>query len=272
MGEGSAYDKICLKHFECCAFPIDRGFSGLTLYVSIKQIALRRQSRVSLMGQIYAHAQRVVVWLGEGSSRESDFKAYQLLQWASPRRTLHPWRKTEGLWELPSLSTILQYFNDLKINNLLNSTSTTLNVSFDDTKQFLTRSWFPRRWVVQEICNAREITGLFGCYELDWNDFSSALDTLACAPEDSRCLQRYPVQRLLIWTRGVVVDSVLKDMEAFYDVEGSDDRDRVARLLKLRWPYTALGSDFMVSYSESVEENYYNWPFIWLISVRVRTS
>ncbi|RMZ90816.1 hypothetical protein DV736_g1953, partial [Chaetothyriales sp. CBS 134916] len=46
-------------------------------------------------------------------------------------------------------------------------------------------------------------------------------------------------------------------LEAFSDLEVSGDRDRIASLVKLRWPHAAPGSGFVVSFSESIEEHYY---------------
>ena len=219
--------------------------------------SVEKTEQVALMGQIYAHAIRVIVWLGKASSRENDSRAYELFRWASPLRTLHPWRKEGGVWEMPPLSTVLQNFNDLKAEEPFKSPSTIQTFTLDNIEQFLARPWFSRRWIVQEICNAREIILVFGPYELSWKDFSAALNTLSMAPDDSRSLEKYPAQRLMIWRNGVMMDSVLEGMEAFHDFEGSDDRDRIAAFLNLRWPHTAQGSDFVVDYSQSVVDNYH---------------
>ena len=219
--------------------------------------AIEKTQQVPLMGQIYATAERVIVWLGEGSSPENDGKAYDLLLWASPHRTLHPWRKSGGPWNLPPLSTILHTFNDLKGHNLSNTLSVTSDVTREDIEQFLARPWFSRRWIVQELCNACEVILLFGRYELSWLDFSAALDTLASAPDDSRSLQKYSANSLMIWRNGVIGESVLKAMEIFHTFEGGDDRDRMAAFLTLGWPHSLQGSDFIVDYSRPVDENYY---------------
>jgi hypothetical protein len=99
---------------------------------------------------------------------------------------------------MPPLSTVLQNFNDLKAKEPFKSPSTIQTFTLDNIEQFLARPWFSRRWIVQEICNAREIILVFGPYELNWKDFSAALGTLSMAPDDSRSLEKYPAQRLMI--------------------------------------------------------------------------
>lgn len=229
-------------------------------YICINQADnVEKSEQVPLMGQIYTTAECVLVWLGEGLSRDIDRRTYELLLWASPHRTLHPWRKSSGPWRMPPLTTLLNLFNDLKADSASDAHLTTSNAKCEDIEELLERPWFSRRWIVQEICNAQEATVMFGTYELSWIDFTGALDTLTSAADDTRALQKYSAARLMIWRNGVKVDSVLHAMETFHDFAGTDDRDRVAAFLNLGWPRTSLGSDFVVDYSHSVDYNYYRF-------------
>ncbi|EWZ92660.1 hypothetical protein FOWG_05736 [Fusarium oxysporum f. sp. lycopersici MN25] len=213
-----------------------------------------KSAQIPLMGQIYSTARSVIIWLGKGLSPEKDNRLHQLFLWASPARTLHPWRKGRLAWSLPPLLKVLDIFNH---DVMSITTSETIDITCEDIEAFLQLPWFSRRWIIQEAYNARDVTIHFGCHQLSWKDFSLALETLSTShEEDCNSLQELSAYRLLIWRNISNFDSVLESIENFYGFAGMDDRDRIAAFLTLGWPHTSVGSDFLVNYAQSVEENY----------------
>ncbi|EMT64819.1 Heterokaryon incompatibility protein 6, OR allele [Fusarium odoratissimum] len=189
-----------------------------------------KSAQIPLMGQIYSTARSVIVWLGEDLSPEMDNRLHQLFL---------------GLHQL-----------ELYIHGGTVAAQT-IDITCEDIEVFLKRPWFSRRWIIQELHNARNVTIYFGCHQLSWKDFSLALETLSTSlEEDCNSLQGLSAYRLIIWRKISKFDSVLESIENFYDFAGMDDRDRIAAFLTLGWPHTSVGSDFLVNYAQSVEENY----------------
>lgn len=75
--------------------------------------AVEKSQQVPLMGQIYATACTVQVWLGEAKTPEMDEKIFNLFNWLRLDRTFQlPWRKGRLVWSHPSLLEMLQVYND----------------------------------------------------------------------------------------------------------------------------------------------------------------
>ncbi|KAK5678992.1 hypothetical protein LTS10_008647 [Elasticomyces elasticus] len=162
--------------------------------------AIERSCQVTLMGQIYAHAESVLIWLGEPQSwgdRFRDPKHY--LDTSSVSKTAN-----NADWgELPV--------------NVIKAALETLT---------LPGRYFQRRWVVQElllqshrevlmagsVCSFRSIQALLAPGKDDYGFYLRRNTNVACVEEPTK-------------------QSLLQNLMRYYGAECSDPRDRVYALL-----------------------------------------
>ncbi|KAF2993691.1 hypothetical protein E8E13_001942 [Curvularia kusanoi] len=117
--------------------------------ICINQADLQeRASQVRMMAQIYSHAARVVVWLGQSAEdSEAVFNVLLLLA----QRSLRP-----------------QSDQDLNLTRIA-------NLKIHPLKALLHRAWFNRVWVLQEVAAARCVSITCGPSELMSYDFLRGL-------------------------------------------------------------------------------------------------
>jgi len=124
---------------------------------------LEKNHQVMMMSAIYRHAGSVCVWLGPGD--ESSTSAFKFIK-----------------------DELLQLH---KLDNLGNDHTRAKWVAFLALMQ---RSWFSRRWVVQEIALARSAMIYCGMDTMSWKDFAIAVELLvemiASRPEFSKIMRR----------------------------------------------------------------------------------
>ncbi|KAF6808608.1 HET-domain-containing protein [Colletotrichum sojae] len=106
-----------------------------------------RGHQVQQMGHIYRHAERVIFWLGLATN-ETDkvMESLQLLTKHSMRQTTSSWRLRDRRWH--------------HMWNTCQWVSLRLDPDFKSTLQqgltnLLTRTWFRRAWILQEVANAQ---------------------------------------------------------------------------------------------------------------------
>lgn len=224
--------------------------------VCINQMNMEEKTeQIAMMGRIYGKAQQVLVWLGEA---DNDDMIFGFLSWASPHSGSCPWRRGRS-WQLPPISELVEQYDLFKASDSSPQDHNVRrkNITVGDIQDFCNRSWFSRRWIVQEICNAQGIVVHFGRNNLGWDDFSGAISTLISAPDHMRRLKDQTVSVLLNYRDGVHAYSILRPIESLQAFKGSDDRDRIAAFLGLGWPSGLDGTSFVVDYSKCVEENYF---------------
>jgi hypothetical protein len=108
-----------------------------------------KSQQVRMMDRVYALARKVRVWLGPATDEEIDAV-------------------------FPLFSSSCSGFDNVMqiINGRSHETS-----AYNETSQsslmetFLSRAWFTRRWVLQEVILAREITVHCGYHKVSWNSF-----------------------------------------------------------------------------------------------------
>ncbi|KIW05028.1 uncharacterized protein PV09_04184 [Verruconis gallopava] len=116
------------------------------------------------MGEIYANASMVRVWLGEEYGLESR--------------------------ALDAMVTVDKVFEDLFIHrgispqrldsvqtNFINHPSI-VDLDWESLSQLLSRAWFERVWVVQEVVNAKAITVHVGGLNVGWDWFAAIVSAL----------------------------------------------------------------------------------------------
>jgi hypothetical protein len=112
-----------------------------------------RSLQVPMMGDIYRSAQRVIIWLGEEAER-SDL-AMRFIQRITDLHQFDLAIKDElCTWEWYALSRLMN------------------------------RSWFTRRWVVQELALARDAKVYCGADEVEWSSFADAATLFGQKIED----------------------------------------------------------------------------------------
>ncbi|KAL8872126.1 MAG: hypothetical protein Q9174_002186 [Haloplaca sp. 1 TL-2023] len=136
-----------------------------------------RNAQVGMMGDIYAGADKVIVWLGD-TDWNSDV-AQVFIEKFLP--------KVERLKEREiGADTNFSYvFNDPRFYDRLEEPEPPEEV-FDGLALFLERSWFRRAWTFQEVLLAREIQMYCGSTEIEWNNLEKLLSFLETSEWDMR--------------------------------------------------------------------------------------
>ena len=108
-----------------------------------------KSAQVVRMGQIYRNAERVVVWLGD-----EDFDTAKATTFA--RRT----------FEIELFESLLQdpQYREERLALL----------------RLLQRPWFKRRWVIQEVALARDVTVRCGRHTVSWDCLSTMISMFTC--------------------------------------------------------------------------------------------
>lgn len=118
-----------------------------------------RTSQVLMMGQIYSHAKKVLVWLGDATPDVP--QALDLVNHIVDACLQHHAMTDKNLDAL----------DDLKY--LSANVSEALLPEFDKAtwlafRNFYIRPWFSRVWVVQEVMKARTAIAICGEFEIEW--------------------------------------------------------------------------------------------------------
>jgi hypothetical protein len=134
--------------------------------ICINQSSLdERSAQVRLMAEIYRAARTVIVWLGEGEHRETQY-AIELLK----RISAAPTKKLNDLKKLP--------IHDPRTSEVLGEYGGSID-HWRSLKRMFSRTWFSRIWIIQEVAFAKSITVLCGRYLLLWEDCVKACEFLS---------------------------------------------------------------------------------------------
>lgn len=123
--------------------------------ICIDQSSLSEHSaQVRLMAEIYKSARIVVVWLGESEPGDTRY-AVELLEHISATQP-------EDLQGLKQLS-----IHDSRMSDVLGECGGSVD-HWISLKRMVSRTWFSRIWVIQEIAFAKSILMLCGSYAIHW--------------------------------------------------------------------------------------------------------
>jgi hypothetical protein len=129
---------------------------------------IEKSQQVSLMGVIYWKARRVVVWLGEqdeGAKHFSVEEAFALIRRCSD--FTERMENDEGFDKSASMPNEMKGLQGDEEAN-----------SWEAVRHLLSREWFTRVWVVQELGLAREATFYCGDATIDFQDVDRFCDFL----------------------------------------------------------------------------------------------
>jgi hypothetical protein len=133
-----------------------------------------RNNQVVQMGEIYAGAERVVIWLGE-ASRDSDLALVFMLK-------LH--RNFAGMGEISMEKVQSHPYGELNLSLALKEF---LNPRRRDEREagarILARPWWRRAWVVQELVVAKEAICYCGQSSIPWSVIGSFIITASYGKE-----------------------------------------------------------------------------------------
>ena len=130
-----------------------------------------RNAQVSLMGNVYARASRVVVWLGP--ARDNSDRAIEFLDSLG--------RRSSADLIKPGLEPTILARGEQDLTNV--DTPILFSAGDEDAIGHLfSRPWFERLWARQEIAMSRQAILQCGTMTLDWLRFSSAVAAITRKP------------------------------------------------------------------------------------------
>ncbi|KAL6895149.1 heterokaryon incompatibility domain-containing protein [Trichoderma evansii] len=121
-----------------------------------------RNHQVAQMSEIYREASRVIFFLGNATfSTDAFMKCMQLVQQECSKYAYRSWARDDIRWKkaLTVVQGQRQAFDDVPCQGL---------------KSLLSRSWFRRVWILQEVANARSAIVCCGNREIMANTFAIA--------------------------------------------------------------------------------------------------
>lgn len=216
--------------------------------------SLEKSVQVAKMGEIYQRAMRVVVWLGP----EADDSTYCLESFDAVGSLIEiDSKRLEGNFAYNKTTIIHRLFLDAEISTEVREYSRLLLAIY----QLLSRSWFSRLWVRQEItlANRQAILQCGSCQVL-WDHFRKATFVLSFAEGRRAAAGLTLIEGL--FTRLKSLDALLLEHrrlsiftigDALTDTQCRDPRDRIYALLALMKPSdrTICGPpDYSATYQE----------------------
>ena len=182
-----------------------------------------RGHQVNQMGAIYKKAEKVLVWLGSATPEtDSVFDDMNCFQKESSKYACGNWEVSDERWQgiMSSLHPS---------NNMENTPTTTQKQGLED---LLTRPWFDRMWIIQEVANARAAWVVCGAKSVLARTFALFPYLLGIAP--SRNCQAIldvmpgPTRNHSWWTKSHDLNTLLRK---FKGSKASDPRDKLYALL-----------------------------------------
>ena len=124
------------------------------------------------MGDIYAKAQGVLVWLGPKS--ELDYKAFDTMSLLCSRfpNSTHDALGLEN-FEMHGGSASLEV-NSQILEALVKNPSPEIDATH--ISHMLLRPWFERTWIIQEVARASRVRFICGNSQMEWETFLGAFD------------------------------------------------------------------------------------------------
>ncbi|KAE8443871.1 hypothetical protein EG329_001280 [Mollisiaceae sp. DMI_Dod_QoI] len=138
---------------------------------------LERSHQVRQMSSIYKGAEEVVVWLGGGTKETDIFMDCMKQLHESAVQQGGDWRLSAQLW----------LYHQAEIQSTFGQATTDPTASWrEGLGLILSRPWFRRIWVLQEIANARVATILCGSKSVSSRTFAQAPSLIGLKPS-SHC-------------------------------------------------------------------------------------
>ena len=172
-----------------------------------------RNHQVSRMKDIYSCATSVLIYAGEACSSSDLFLEYL----KTAQRSIYSRRGID--------SPKLRLPEDRK------------KVLHQAAKEFLSRKWFQRVWVVQEVALARRVTMMAGDKSVDWSNFSTGRFRELGLPFFAR---DGTIPAVLRWEKGKKGDNLLEALHICRSAQATDPRDKfyaVTGLLVQNWVF-----------------------------------
>ncbi|KAI0410239.1 heterokaryon incompatibility protein-domain-containing protein [Xylaria grammica] len=241
-----------------------------------------RSSQVGLMRDIYAHATRVVVYLGPGpllgcspkkrdlgnnvafenDSTDDSLTTNRLSTWRTPSR-----KKRLTAIDVFCLLSILARPRNLSnpFEALQGIAETTLTAIFEALRLMLTVRWWDRIWVVQEVVAARTVIVKYGNASAPWTMLVNVAKvgswealskyTSSISSDDTKVLRLFSrvidIDRFRQAWRDGQRPSLLALLRDFSYRGASDDRDRIYGLLGLCTHHTIVNPDYSLDVKEA---------------------
>jgi hypothetical protein len=127
------------------------------------------------MGDVFSQADKVIVWLGELTHEErtkAGSTAIQVLE----RINFNFYQQSQK-W----MGLYVQFSKvrgETVLRRLVNGASID-QVSWKPVQTLLSRPWFHRLWVYQEVANAKHVVVAYDTAEMPWTELSGALSYLS---------------------------------------------------------------------------------------------
>lgn len=221
-------EKNAQLHLDDCVLPITEN-----LYDALRALRLEDEDRilwadaicidqegnnaekghqVRQMGDIYAHADKVLVWLGQGNEHTDELMKIM-------RRLHHEVIRLGGNWRHSN-------------TGLLQGLVTTTPERTAALIELLDRSWFRRVWILQEIARATKVEMHCGLHSCPASVFTAIPPLLNASPGE-HCqavldIMPGPSRRTSWWSQKRDLGTLLSK---FKDSQATDPRDAVYALL-----------------------------------------
>lgn len=176
--------------------------------------------QVQLMEEIYQQAENVHVWLGEGNSQDRLPEIFALFRALAVIEDIPPTSSSES-WAWPRFVSIVDparlFVNDSTLHNAFG--------------RFLSRPWFQRRWILQEVALGHDIIVRCGSYKCTWTWIVGGINALAANNFYGLISQpqhRIALKQILGLREGK--GRILDLLWGFDSAQCSDSRDRLFAL------------------------------------------
>lgn len=181
-----------------------------------------RGHQVNQMGAIYKKAEKVLVWLGPATPEtDSVFDDMDRFQKESTKYPCRNWEISDKRWQ--------EIMFSLSKNNSRTTPIATIKEGLED---LLTRPWFDRMWIIQEVANARAARVVCGAKSTLARTFALFLYLFGITPS-SNChaildVMPGPTRNHSWWTKSHDLNTLLRK---FKGSKASDPRDKIYALL-----------------------------------------
>jgi ankyrin repeat protein len=208
--------------------------------------AKERGHQVRQMASIYKTAERVVIWLGQATF-DSDLVLHymQQLQREIAKHACSNWKASDKRW-LNIWSSVQAVLGSVREDLMFRQKET--------FRILLSRSWFKRVWIIQEIANARTAEVMCGTKTVSARTFSLMPYLMGITP-DPHCqavldIMPGPTRNHSWWTQTRDLYTLLLK---FRGSNASDPRDTIYALLGIS--SDGSSTDILVpNYEKTVEE------------------
>lgn len=252
---------------------------------------VEKSAQIAMMYRVYGAGRRTVVWLGEDSDERDGEECMRFVEEVTRVEqrgmslTKVKWWSVFAFYEVcrrwsnsflinlltirltPTWAVGLRRLLPEYLHNPRSGDLASRYIVSEDRRlrvlplfsKFLSRQWFTRRWVAQEVMLSSQVALQCGAHHADWEHFrlfvmyrSSGIQLSQATWSMISALAR-PMGTQPVPSGFPPAYRLLGDLETFAHLDCRDGRDRIAALLGMSLP--ALESCAM-DYAQSVEQNY----------------